>query len=50
MARAFNDPVAQAVAAHPVRFAAFAALPTADPQASAAELARAIGELGFAAR
>src|SRR5690242_3939849 len=31
VARAFNDRVAQAVAAHPDRFAGFAALPTADP-------------------
>jgi predicted TIM-barrel fold metal-dependent hydrolase len=47
VARAFNDRVAAAVAAHPDRFAAFAALPTADPKASADELARAVGELGF---
>ena len=45
-ARAFNDTIAQAVADHPGRFAGFAALPTADPQASAAELERAVGELG----
>ncbi len=47
VARAFNDRVAEAVAAHPDRFAAFAALPTADPAAAAQELARAVGELGF---
>jgi hypothetical protein len=47
VARAFNDGVAAAVAAHPDRFAAFAALPTADPAASAAELGRAITELGM---
>jgi uncharacterized protein len=47
VARAFNDRVADAVAAHPDRFAAFAALPTADPRAAAAELGRAIQELGF---
>jgi uncharacterized protein len=47
VARAFNDRVAEAVAAHPDRFAAFAALPTADPNAAADELARAIGQLGF---
>src|ERR1700735_5901759 len=34
VARAFNDRVAEAVAAHPDRFAAFAALPTAHPNAS----------------
>lgn len=47
VARAFNDRVAEAVAAHPDRFAAFAALPTADPGAAAQELARAVTELGF---
>ena len=47
VARAFNDRVAEAVAAHPDRFAAFAALPTADPNAAADELARAIGHLAF---
>jgi uncharacterized protein len=47
VARAFNDRVAEAVAAHPDRFAAFAALPTADPSAAADELARAIGQLAF---
>lgn len=47
VARAFNDRVAEAIAAHPDRFAGFAALPTADPKAAADELARAINELGF---
>jgi uncharacterized protein len=47
VARTFNDRVAEAVAAHPDRFAAFAALPTADPSAAAEELARATNELGF---
>ena len=47
VARAFNDRIAEAIAAHPERFAGFAALPTADPAASAAELARAVRELGF---
>ncbi|MBV9941802.1 MAG: amidohydrolase [Solirubrobacterales bacterium] len=47
VARAFNDRVAEALAAHPDRFAGFAALPTADPVASADELARAVRELGF---
>jgi predicted TIM-barrel fold metal-dependent hydrolase len=47
VARAFNDRVAEAVAAHPDRFSAFAALPTADPTASAGELARTVEQLGF---
>jgi uncharacterized protein len=47
VARAFNDRVAEAIAAHPDRFAGFAALPTADPSAAADELARATRELGF---
>ena len=47
VARAFNDRIAEAVAAHPARFAGFAALATADPQASAAELERAHRELGL---
>jgi predicted TIM-barrel fold metal-dependent hydrolase len=45
VARAFNDTLAAAVAAHPDRFAAFAALGTADPSASARELERAVREL-----
>jgi predicted TIM-barrel fold metal-dependent hydrolase len=47
VARAFNDRIAEAIAAHPDRFAGFAALPTADPAASADELARAVNELGL---
>ncbi|HEY4829892.1 MAG TPA: amidohydrolase family protein [Solirubrobacteraceae bacterium] len=47
VARAFNDRVAEAVAAHPDRFAALAALPTANPNAAAEELARTTDELGF---
>jgi predicted TIM-barrel fold metal-dependent hydrolase len=47
VARAFNDRIAEAIEAHPDRFAGFAALPTADPEASANELARAVGELGL---
>ena len=47
VARDFNDRGAEAVAAHPDRLAAFAALPTADPAAAAEELARAVGELNF---
>ena len=46
-ARKANDLLAAAVAAHPGRFAGFATLPTADPHAAAAELDRAIVELGF---
>ena len=47
VARAFNEGIAEAIAAHPDRFAGFAALPTADPDASAVELARAVGQLGL---
>jgi uncharacterized protein len=47
VARSFNDRVAEAIAAHPDRFAGFAALPTADPKAAAEELTRAVNELGF---
>ncbi|MFJ8023546.1 amidohydrolase family protein [Streptomyces sp. NPDC096311] len=42
-----NDRVAQAVAAHPDRFAGFATLPMSDPRAAAGELERAVDELGF---
>jgi len=45
--RAFNEGIAEAIAAHPDRFAGFAALPTADPDASAVELAHAVGQLGL---
>ncbi len=47
VARDFNDRVAEAITKHPDRFAGFAALPTADPTASAKELDRAVSELGF---
>jgi predicted TIM-barrel fold metal-dependent hydrolase len=47
VARAFNDRVAEAVAAHPDRFAGLAALPTADPTAAADELERAVRTLSF---
>jgi predicted TIM-barrel fold metal-dependent hydrolase len=43
----FNDAAAEAVAAHPTRFAAFAVLPVHDPNAAAAELERAVKELGM---
>lgn len=44
--RRVNDRLAAAVAANPRRFAAFAALPTDDPEAAADELERCVG-LGF---
>src|SRR5580658_2454164 len=47
-AREANDLLAAAVAALPGRFAGFATLPTSDPHAAAAELDRAIAQLGFA--
>jgi hypothetical protein len=45
VARAFNDTIAAAIAAHPDRFSGFAALPSADPAAAAAELERAVKQL-----
>jgi predicted TIM-barrel fold metal-dependent hydrolase len=47
MAREANDLMAEAVRAHPTRFAAFAALPTPDPAASVKELERTVRQLGF---
>ncbi len=47
MARDANDSLYAAVGTHPDRFAGFAALPTADPQAAALELERCVKELGF---
>jgi predicted TIM-barrel fold metal-dependent hydrolase len=47
MAKDANDRMYEAMRAHPTRFAAFAALPTADPKASVAELERCVGKLGF---
>jgi predicted TIM-barrel fold metal-dependent hydrolase len=47
MARDANDRAHATVQAHPDRFAAFAALPSADPQAAAKELDRCVTELGF---
>jgi predicted TIM-barrel fold metal-dependent hydrolase len=47
VSRDLNDRMAGAVAAHPGRFRAFATLPMCDPKASAAELTRAVEELGF---
>jgi 2,3-dihydroxybenzoate decarboxylase len=46
-ARFVNDYVAKVVSEHPDRFRAFAALPLQDPAAAAAELERAVTELGF---
>lgn len=47
LTRRVNDRLHQAVAANPQRFAAFAALPTAVPEAAADELDRTTRELGF---
>lgn len=47
LAREANDYLAEAIAAHPDRFAGFATLPATDPVAAAAELERAVNELGF---
>jgi predicted TIM-barrel fold metal-dependent hydrolase len=47
LVRGANDRAAAAVRAHPGRFAAFAALPTAAPEAAARELERCVSELGF---
>jgi 2,3-dihydroxybenzoate decarboxylase len=45
--RRVNDRLAAVVAKHPTRFAAFGALPTADPEGSADELSRCVETLGF---
>jgi uncharacterized protein len=47
LARESNDHLAAAVARHPTRFAGFAALPMASPDACAAELVRGVKQLGF---
>ncbi len=47
LTRAANDTLAEAVRAHPARLAGFAALPWQDPEAAAAELERAVKELGL---
>jgi predicted TIM-barrel fold metal-dependent hydrolase len=44
---AINDELHAAVKAHPDRFSGFASLPMAEPHVAAAELTRAIKELGF---
>lgn len=46
-ATAVNDLLAETIAAHPDRFAGFAALPLQDPQAAAKELERSVTELGM---
>ncbi len=47
VARKGNERMAEAVARHPDRYAALAALPMHDPDAAAAELTRCVRELGF---
>lgn len=47
LARHLNDTMAEAVRQHPERFRAFATLPMTDPAAAAAELYRAVHDLGF---
>jgi predicted TIM-barrel fold metal-dependent hydrolase len=47
LTRRVNDRLAAAIAPHPQRFAAFAALPTAVPEAAADELERTTAQLGF---
>ena len=47
VARQVNDYLAEAVAAHPTRFAGFAALPLQDPAAAVVELRRAVMDLGL---
>ncbi|HTY56058.1 MAG TPA: amidohydrolase family protein [Candidatus Binataceae bacterium] len=47
VAKDANDRLFEAVTAHPDRLAGFAALPTADPKASAEELERAVKRLGL---
>lgn len=47
IAAGVNDRLAQVCAANPKRFAAFAALPTANPEAAADELERCVTKHGF---
>jgi 2,3-dihydroxybenzoate decarboxylase len=47
LAREANDTLHRAIEAHPDRFAGFAALPTPDPEAAAAELERTVTKYGF---
>jgi 2,3-dihydroxybenzoate decarboxylase len=46
-ARENNDFLARRIANHPARFGGFACVPMQDPQAAAAELERAVMQLGF---
>ncbi len=46
-ARQYNDMLANRVAAHPTRFAAFAHLPTTNPEAAAGELERTVTKHNF---
>jgi 2,3-dihydroxybenzoate decarboxylase len=46
-ARLANDLLAETVGRHPTRFAGLAAVPLQDPDVAAAELRRAVGELGL---
>lgn len=43
----WNDQLAQIIGAHPERFRGFAALPMADPDVAAQELARSVRDLGM---
>ncbi len=47
VAREANDQLAEIVAARPERLQAFAAIPTSSPEDAAAELERAVTQLGF---
>ncbi len=47
LTQAANDQLAEAIAAHPDRFAGFATLPMSDPAAAVVEMKRAISSLGF---
>jgi len=47
LARRANDGLHEMISAYPDRFAAFATLPTPDPEAAADELERTVTELGF---
>jgi 2,3-dihydroxybenzoate decarboxylase len=47
LARGANDRLYAAIQQHPDRFAGFAALPTAEPKAAAAELERTVTQYGF---
>lgn len=47
IARKGNDTMAEAVARHPRRYGAFAALPMQDPNAASAELVRCVKDMGF---